>query len=1136
MVKRYGKKRALLTSILSMILCVAMLIGTTMAWFVDSASNTGNRIQTGKFKIDLLMDKQDGKGYVSIKNGTAGDIFSEATGNGVAWEPGKTEIVFLQVENQGNLALNYNINLVVTPDSNNSVKVEEVLSYAVIPNITASQYNNGSFKNWEDILKIKDVETADELPVGEILAAPNGALEAGTSDYFALAVHMDEDAGNEYQDQGIQIDVNIVAKQMASEYDSFGNQYDVDAPFTEKMESDPGEQWILLSDGWGDFETSEAQGKWANYQGVAEAAKFKTDDAPSGTTYLCLEDGGRQGYNGAGDIEKGVTYKLTGMVKAEGTRVPEITLWNVDPHDGVADIYHQMKITGLTAGEWTPFEIEFDGTVNTYLWFTLNNRGDGTGAICFDNIQLFRKEGGTTDPIKLLAQEWLAQLAEEEANSMMVKDEVDYSDPYTAKEPVAGSTSLIANGDFTTGAGTTILKSGDDNSIANATGWMGFANVHTGWGTIENTAEGTLKISHAEHDKNGTRSYVYPYAIYTMKNFTTDVEYQISFDYRMPDRGTDAPYKEFGPGVNVYGWIGDTAKTLASFWPVDALEQEHKSAPIADGQWHTMTYRFFVEEEIDTMRLEMSAYLNGKSTPYIEFDNVELHIVTTGDEILDEIELDTDAKFYYTDMDNAKLEVTLASVFEEYLDGSVEFLVYDGQTLVWSSGEKSFDTQRKASAEFSLSYMLKLNSPYVVLATLYDKDGNEICKKSDDIFIFDRPSAIDDKGNYVKFGEDWVYVSASNTSRTPRYPFNCYEEEMEAMGLTTLSYLGPKRSTAVQQALDVLNDAQKHGKKASIDLYGIVPGYLQPAGHPDQIEKVIEVLTSPEIRNHPALLGYYTMDEPFGHEEYTQEEMKDLLENGYRLIRKFDTENMIYHIENVHIMHETSQKYTDVFQVDPYHPAAGAQVYKSVKSAVDAVGGNKPVWGYLEAFHWQDLERILSGDEVRNNNWQTLIAGAEGLGYYSLGDPYSAEPIPMWHESIKRDDDPNTGKEMYDAIVSFVEKEQELAFDHFVRDKSPYFNEEVAIEDGYIYSSWVVDNEVYVIVLNVAGVEKSVSVPLTSTVGNVSIGAYTASIVAGSDSTDAISGNGSLDVTLNADEAILYKITPGSNVDFSSLK
>ena len=40
-------KRALLASVLSVALCCAMLIGSTFAWFTDSVTNTGNRIQAG---------------------------------------------------------------------------------------------------------------------------------------------------------------------------------------------------------------------------------------------------------------------------------------------------------------------------------------------------------------------------------------------------------------------------------------------------------------------------------------------------------------------------------------------------------------------------------------------------------------------------------------------------------------------------------------------------------------------------------------------------------------------------------------------------------------------------------------------------------------------------------------------------------------------------------------------------------------------------------------------------------------------------------------------------------------------------------------------------------------------------------
>ena len=40
-------KRALLLSITAMLMCAAMLVGTTFAWFTDSASTGVNRIQAG---------------------------------------------------------------------------------------------------------------------------------------------------------------------------------------------------------------------------------------------------------------------------------------------------------------------------------------------------------------------------------------------------------------------------------------------------------------------------------------------------------------------------------------------------------------------------------------------------------------------------------------------------------------------------------------------------------------------------------------------------------------------------------------------------------------------------------------------------------------------------------------------------------------------------------------------------------------------------------------------------------------------------------------------------------------------------------------------------------------------------------
>ena len=57
-------KKSLIFSALSLLLCCALLIGTTFAWFTDSVTNTGNKIQAGTLdvalfqKTDTLSDEQ----------------------------------------------------------------------------------------------------------------------------------------------------------------------------------------------------------------------------------------------------------------------------------------------------------------------------------------------------------------------------------------------------------------------------------------------------------------------------------------------------------------------------------------------------------------------------------------------------------------------------------------------------------------------------------------------------------------------------------------------------------------------------------------------------------------------------------------------------------------------------------------------------------------------------------------------------------------------------------------------------------------------------------------------------------------------------------------------------------------------
>ena len=92
-------KKALLLSVLMLVVCLSMLLGTTYAWFTDSASSGSNVIQAGNLDINVEYTL-DGKTWVNLDGAT--NLFQKDL-----WEPGHTEVVALKIENKGNLTLKY---------------------------------------------------------------------------------------------------------------------------------------------------------------------------------------------------------------------------------------------------------------------------------------------------------------------------------------------------------------------------------------------------------------------------------------------------------------------------------------------------------------------------------------------------------------------------------------------------------------------------------------------------------------------------------------------------------------------------------------------------------------------------------------------------------------------------------------------------------------------------------------------------------------------------------------------------------------------------------------------------------------------------------------------------------------------
>jgi len=130
-------RRALFGSLMSLLLCCSMLVGTTFAWFTDTVTSTGNIIKSGTLDVEMYY----GDSLADVVNETY-DAAEGAIFNYKYWEPGYTEVKYLKVKNVGDLAFRYN--LYIEPDFTgattdaekaNLVKLAEALDVycAIVP-------------------------------------------------------------------------------------------------------------------------------------------------------------------------------------------------------------------------------------------------------------------------------------------------------------------------------------------------------------------------------------------------------------------------------------------------------------------------------------------------------------------------------------------------------------------------------------------------------------------------------------------------------------------------------------------------------------------------------------------------------------------------------------------------------------------------------------------------------------------------------------------------------------------------------------------------------------------------------------------------------------------------------------------
>lgn len=223
-----SSKRALLLSALAIVLCIAMLIGTTYAWFTDTASTAVNKIQSGNLGVQLEYSK-DFSEWKNVTEETK--LFEDST----VWEPGRTEIVYLRVKNAGTLALKYTLgiyNLYNSTGKNvlgNKYRLSDYVKLGAVEADAAYADRAAAINAVDaDAKLISDIDNS---------GMAGASLEPNDTKIYALVLYMPTEVGNEanpknkdpYWAAKMSFGISVSATQAMSESDSFDNTYDEDA-------------------------------------------------------------------------------------------------------------------------------------------------------------------------------------------------------------------------------------------------------------------------------------------------------------------------------------------------------------------------------------------------------------------------------------------------------------------------------------------------------------------------------------------------------------------------------------------------------------------------------------------------------------------------------------------------------------------------------------------------------------------------------------------------------------------------------------------------------------------------------------------------------------------------------------------
>ena len=245
-------KRALFSSVVALILCFSMLVGTTFAWFTDEVTSANNVIVAGN--LDIVLEYWDGDSWEDVQGKS--DILTNSL-----WEPGVTEVAYLRVAYAGSLALKYQLGINIVSETEGTrvnketgddeqFKLSDYIQFGVVEGIAVDATTKAPAIYATREAAVAAVAVAKKLNEGYTKAS---SMISAQELYLALVVWMPTTIGNEAnyktgtEAPEINLGIKVAATQVTNESDSFGSDYDDGAFIPVAPESVPEEGGVVVN-------------------------------------------------------------------------------------------------------------------------------------------------------------------------------------------------------------------------------------------------------------------------------------------------------------------------------------------------------------------------------------------------------------------------------------------------------------------------------------------------------------------------------------------------------------------------------------------------------------------------------------------------------------------------------------------------------------------------------------------------------------------------------------------------------------------------------------------------------------------------------------------------------------------------